>query len=101
MRDTCTFPCGSLSKNNCCWIPSGRIANTAIASLDNPFSINAYFSFQFGKALNVSALLPASNSLISAINAENSGTNSTTPSGIIATPKFIPLAALASTESAI
>ena len=63
--------------------------------------MNAYFSSQLPNALNSSVLFPANNSLISAINALNSGTNSTTPSGMIATPKFMPFAALFATESAI
>ena len=56
--------------------------------------MNAYFSAQLSRALNASALLPARSSLISLISAENSGTNSTTPSGITTTPKLFPFAAL-------
>jgi len=63
--------------------------------------MNAYFSAQLSRALNASALLPARSSLISLISAENSGTNSTTPSGITTTPKLLPSAALFSTASAI
>ena len=101
IKETCTLPWGSRSKNNCFWIPSGRISNTANDSAVKPFLINSYFSVQVSNALNLSAFSPANNSLISAINTENSGTNSTIPSGIIATPKLSPLAARAATESAI
>ena len=63
--------------------------------------MNAYFSAHVGSALKASAFAPARSSLISEISTENSGTNSTTPSGIIATPKFMPFAALAATASAM
>ena len=63
--------------------------------------MNAYFSSQLPNALNSSVLFLANNSLISAINALNSGTNSTTPSGMIATPKLFPFAERFSTASAM
>ena len=80
-------------------MPCGSKANTFIDSGVMPFSMNSYFSCHVGSALNSSALAPASNSLISAIRTENSGMNSTMPSGMMATPKFMPLAALLATES--
>ena len=63
--------------------------------------MNAYFASQSGSALNFSVASPARSSLISAISFENSGTNSTIPSGMIATPKLFPAFPLFSTESAI
>ena len=70
-------------------------------SAESPFFMNSYFAFQSGRALNSSVLEPARSSLISWIRTANSGTNSTTPSGMIATPKFMPFAARSATESAM
>ncbi len=98
MRDTCTFPWGSRSMISWRLISAGRLRYKPAVALSRPAATKAKRASSSASALN-SLVRAAIRSFSLEMRTLNSGMNSIKPSGMSASPKFSPFAALATMDS--